>query len=68
MRLKLVTRMEDSADRRKKKIATTSKANALLERLTKARATAYSAGLSVVSEETLERLNLVLQEVLQQLP
>jgi DNA-binding MarR family transcriptional regulator len=67
VRLKLVTRIEDRADRRKKKIATTSKANALLERLTKARASEYSAGLSSVSEETLEQLKLVLREILHQL-
>lgn len=67
VRMNLVTRIEDSADRRKKRIAATSKANAFLERLTKARAGEYSAGLSSVSEETLERLTLVLREVLHQL-
>jgi DNA-binding MarR family transcriptional regulator len=67
VRLKLVSRIEDSADRRKKKIATTSKANGFLERLTRARASEYSAGLSSVSEETLDRLKLVLREVLHQL-
>ncbi len=67
VRLKLATRIEDNADRRKKKIATTSKADTLMERLTKARASEYTIGLSSVSEETLERLKLVLREVLHQL-
>jgi DNA-binding MarR family transcriptional regulator len=67
VRLRLVTRTEDSADRRRKKIATNSKANGLLERLTKARASEYGAGLSRVSEESLDRLKLALWEVLQQL-
>ncbi len=67
VRLKLVTRIEDSADRRKKKIATTPTANGLLERLTKARANEYSAGLSALSGETLDRLKLVLRDVLHQL-
>jgi DNA-binding MarR family transcriptional regulator len=67
VRLKLVTRMEDLADRRKKKIATTSKANALLVRLTDARAREYSAGLSILSDGTLKRLEHALKEVLHQL-
>jgi DNA-binding MarR family transcriptional regulator len=67
VRLRLVTRMEDSADRRKKKIATTAKANVLLNRLTKARAGEYSVALSNLSEETVERLEVVLREVLRQL-
>ena len=67
VRLKLVTRIEDGADREKKKIATTSKANSFLGRLRKARASEYSVGLSSVSEETLDRLKLVLREALHQL-
>jgi DNA-binding MarR family transcriptional regulator len=67
VRLRLVTRAEDTADRRKKKIATTTKANALLNRLTKARAGEYAASLSKLSEEMVKRLEIVLREVLRQL-
>lgn len=65
--LDLVTRIEDKEDRRKKQIATTAKADALLERLLKARANEYSAGISSLSERTKERLEQVLSEALKQL-
>lgn len=67
VRLNLVTRVEDSADRRKKKIATTARANALLERLTRARAGEYSAALSTLPVRTAERFDVVLREVLREL-
>jgi DNA-binding MarR family transcriptional regulator len=67
VRLRLVTRVEDSADRRKKEIATTAKANMLLDKLTKARAGEYSVALSKLPAETIERLEVALRKVLRQL-
>ena len=67
VRLGLVTRIEDEEDRRKKKIATTAKANALLERLMRARSNEYSAGLSGLSRQTHDRLERLLREALKQL-
>ena len=67
VRLGLVTRIEDEEDRRKKKIATTAKANALLERIMRARSNEYSAGLSGLSRQTHDRLERLLREALKQL-
>ncbi len=67
VRLRLATRVEDGADRRKKEIATTAKANALLDRLTKARAGEYGVALSNLPAATADRLEAVLREVLRRL-
>lgn len=67
VRVRLVTRVEDSADRRKKKIATTAKANVLIDRLMKTRAGEYSAALAKLPAKTAERLEAVLREVLRHL-
>lgn len=68
VRLQLVTRVEDPADRRKKAIATTSKGNALLARLEKARAREYAAALAALLPETQHRLAALLTHALNELP
>ena len=67
VRMELVSRMEDGADRRRKRIATTAKANALLERLSRARANDYDIGLSRLPQKTQERFEQLLREALGQL-
>lgn len=67
VRMELVTRMEDGTDRRRKAIATTASANALLDRLSRARANDYNAGLSGLPQETQERFKKFLREALGQL-
>lgn len=67
VRMELVSRTEDGVDRRRKRIATTAKANALLDRLSRARANDYNAGLSRLPQKTQERLKRLLREALSQL-
>jgi DNA-binding MarR family transcriptional regulator len=67
MKVGLVSRIEDPADRRKKKLATTRKANNLLDRLDTARASEYGAGLSALSAQAQQELATVLRAVLAQL-
>jgi DNA-binding MarR family transcriptional regulator len=63
----LVSRIEDPGDRRKKRLATTKKANALLGGLKKARASEYGAGFSALPAETQQDLETVLKAILRQL-
>jgi DNA-binding MarR family transcriptional regulator len=67
VRMELVTRMEDGVDRRRKAIATTAKANALLDRLSRARANEYSVGLSGLPQKTQKHFEEFLREALSQL-
>jgi DNA-binding MarR family transcriptional regulator len=67
VRLKLVTRVASEADRRKKQLATTSKAHLLLGRLFEARSKEYSGGLSGLPADVRKRLISVLREVLREL-
>lgn len=67
VRMDLVSREEDGTDRRRKRITTTAKANALLDRLARARANDYSSGLSSLHQKTQMSLKTVLREVLSQL-
>jgi MarR family transcriptional regulator, transcriptional regulator for hemolysin len=68
VRLHLVTRVEDPADRRRKQLATTARANALLDRLTRARAHEYGAALSTLPNDLRDRLAKVVEEILRHLP
>ena len=63
----LVSRIEDPVDRRKKQLATTERANRLLDRLATARAHEYGAGLSRLSKETQRQLAMVVRAALIQL-
>ena len=60
LQLELVTRIEMTADRRKKQIALTPKGKALLVRLHKARSTEYETGLARLSPELQVKLKHVL--------
>jgi DNA-binding MarR family transcriptional regulator len=59
----LLDRTEDSIDRRRKAIRTTTRARALLRRLEAARSADYEIGLSAVSEELRARLATALERV-----
>jgi len=63
----LVSRIEDSVDRRKKQLTTTERANKLLDRLGSARASEYGVGVSALSEEMQQELATVLRAALHQL-
>jgi DNA-binding MarR family transcriptional regulator len=67
VRLQLVTRIEDSDDRRRKRIEPTVKARTLLARLNTARSREYASGLFCLNSETQARLGALLQETLRQL-
>jgi DNA-binding MarR family transcriptional regulator len=61
LQLKLVTRVEMTADRRKKQIALTPEGRAVLVRLHKARSAEYEAGLARLSPELRVKLKHVLR-------
>ncbi len=67
MDVELVSRIEDPVDRRMKQLATTEKANNLLDRLDNARASEYGVGLSALPAAARQKLTTVLREVLSQL-
>lgn len=67
MKVELVSRIEDPADRRNKQLATTEKANNLLNRLDQARASEYGTGLSALPAPAQQELATVLRAVLAQL-
>jgi DNA-binding MarR family transcriptional regulator len=64
--LGLVTRVEDAADRRRKRLATSKKADALLDRLLSARSTEYGVGLARLPADLRRRFATVLRQVLSQ--
>jgi DNA-binding MarR family transcriptional regulator len=66
--LDLVTRTEASEDRRRKRIAITPKALALLERIRKARASEYAAGAARLSPKVRSELAKLLRQALRELP
>jgi len=66
-RLDMVTRIEDPTDRRRKQLATTRKAHALLDRLLEARSNEYAAGVAGLSPQLREDLARVLRRVVDQL-
>jgi DNA-binding MarR family transcriptional regulator len=67
VRLKLVARAEDPADRRRKTVSVTAKGRSLLARLSAARSAEYRAGATGLSAATRARLTDVLQEALREL-
>lgn len=67
MKVELVSRIEDPADRRNKQLATTARANTLLDRLDQARAGEYGTGLSALPAPAQQELATVLRAVLAQL-
>jgi DNA-binding MarR family transcriptional regulator len=67
MSSELVSRIEDPVDRRKKQLATTERANNLLDRLDTARASEYGAGLSALSAEMRQELATAIRAALRQL-
>lgn len=66
--LELVSRAEAPGDRRRKLIAVTAKANALLERVRKARASEYAAGVARLSPQVRAELLKVLRKALREIP
>jgi DNA-binding MarR family transcriptional regulator len=63
-----VTRTEVSEDRRRKRIAVTAKAAALLERIRKARASEYASGIARLSPKVRAELAKLLRQALRELP
>ncbi len=66
-RLGLLSRAEDAEDRRRKRLATTAKADLLLDRLTRARAAEYSRGVARLSPALRKELAAVLQKAVREL-
>ena len=66
--LDLVTRAEAPEDRRRKMIAVTNRARQLLERIRRARAAEYAAGVRGLSPKLRGELASVLKRALQELP
>lgn len=66
--LRLLTRKEAPDDRRKKSIAVTARGRDLLERVRKARAAEYAAGVSGLSRRLRRDLAAVLARALEELP
>jgi DNA-binding MarR family transcriptional regulator len=66
--LGLVTRVEASDDRRRKRLAVAARGDALLMRIRKARATEYAAGTAGISAALRAELSTVLEKVLRELP
>ena len=66
--LDLLTRVEAEEDRRRKKVSVTRKGQALLERIRRARAAEYAAGVSGLSTKVRADLLSVLRRALKELP
>ncbi|HTB40814.1 MAG TPA: MarR family transcriptional regulator [Reyranella sp.] len=66
-RLGLLSRAEDAEDRRRKQLSTTAKADALLDRLTRARGAEYSRGVARLSPALRKELAAVLQKAVREL-
>jgi DNA-binding MarR family transcriptional regulator len=66
--LALLTRVEADEDRRRKKVSVTRKGAALLERVRRARAAEYAAGVSGLTAEVRSELLAVLRRALRELP
>jgi MarR family transcriptional regulator, organic hydroperoxide resistance regulator len=66
--LELLTRVEADEDRRRKKVSVTKKGAALLERVRRARAAEYTAGVSGLSAAVRAELLGVMRRALQELP
>lgn len=66
--LELLTRVEADEDRRRKKVSVTKKGAALLDRVRRARAAEYAAGVSGLSAEVRAELLEVMRRALQELP
>ena len=66
-RLGLLSRAEDAEDRRRKRLATTAKADTLLDRLTRARGAEYSHGVARLSPALRKELAVVLQKAVREL-
>jgi MarR family transcriptional regulator, organic hydroperoxide resistance regulator len=66
--LDLLTRVEAEEDRRRKKLGVTRKGQALLERVRRARAAEYAAGVSGLSTKVRADLLSVLRRALKELP
>jgi DNA-binding MarR family transcriptional regulator len=66
--LGLLTRVEADEDRRRKKVSVTKKGAALLERVRRARAAEYAAGVSGLSARARSDLLAVLRRALRELP
>jgi DNA-binding MarR family transcriptional regulator len=66
--LDLLTRVEAEEDRRRKKVSVTRKGEALLDRVRRARAAEYAAGVSGLSPKVRADLLAVLRRALKELP
>ncbi len=66
-RLGLLTRLEDPQDRRRKLLATTSRAQALIDRISRARAAEYGRGTERLSPQVRKELAAALQKALREL-
>jgi DNA-binding MarR family transcriptional regulator len=66
-RLGMLTRVEDSEDRRRKRLAVTPRAEQLLDRLTRARAAEYGKGTARLSPALRRELSAVLSKAVKEL-
>ncbi|MBL6654003.1 MAG: winged helix DNA-binding protein, partial [Reyranella sp.] len=66
-RLGLLTRVEDAEDRRRKRLATTPRADTLLDKLTRARAAEYGKGTARLSPAVRRELAAALQKAVREL-
>ena len=66
-RLGLLTRAEDAEDRRRKQLATTPRADTLLDKITRARAAEYSKGTARLSPAVRKELATALQKAVREL-
>ena len=66
-RLGLLSRVEDAEDRRRKRLATTPRADQLLDRLTRARANEYSKGTARLSPAVRKELAAALAKAVKEL-
>lgn len=66
-RLGLLTRLEDAQDRRRKLLATTSRAHALIDRISRARAAEYGRGTEKLSPQVRKELAAALQKAVREL-
>jgi DNA-binding MarR family transcriptional regulator len=66
-RLGLLTQTEDAADRRRKRLATTPRANAMIARISRARAAEYGSGTARLSPTVRKELAMALQKAVREL-
>jgi DNA-binding MarR family transcriptional regulator len=66
-RLGLLTQTEDAGDRRRKRLATTARANAMIDRISHARAGEFGRGTAKLSPAVRKELAAALQKAVREL-